>query len=236
MALRFKFPVTAAAFLSIAVSTALYCAAYAAEAAATAQSLLFDAPYLKRLEAPATLSYSFRHDTANETIFGEAFEDFIRLEVKKSGDGGEVNVASVDVFSGKRRKSLGPYEDMQGNPVIMVFLEHDLWEMKRRIGGVPVYFRNSIRRALRETSGVEPVTVPYDGRKVNGHKITITPFVNDPNALRFKAYREKSYEFIVSDAVPGGFYRIRAWLPQAEGDGHLVEDAMTFDETGGKER
>lgn len=195
---------------------------------ATSQALLFDAPYLERLAPPQTLSYSYRRRTANEKVFGLPIDDIIRIRIAKSKKDDGLNSVSLEIFTGEKQRRLGPHADMQGNPVLMAFLELDLWHMKRRIGGVPVYFRNSIRKAFRESAAVETVEIEFEGRAVAAYKVTIKPFVEDPNAPRLRDFRQKVYEFIVSDSVPGGFYRIRAWVPKSDGEGSLIDDTMTF--------
>ena len=41
----------------------------------------------------------------------------------------------------------------------MMFLERDVWQMKQRIGGSPSFFRNRIRKALRESAKVERTVI-----------------------------------------------------------------------------
>lgn len=206
----------------------LWFAASPGAAGEDSQSLLFDAPYLERLAPPKTLSYSYRRKTGNEQVFGRSFEDTIRVTVAKSDRRDGLNTVSLEVFTGERQRRLGPYADMRGNPVLMVFLELDLWHMKRRAGGVPVYFRNTIRKAFRDSANIERVAIDFGGRSVSAHKVTIRPFAEVQNAPRLKDFRAKTYEFTVSDAVPGGIYRIRTWVPEPDGGGPLIEDLMVF--------
>lgn len=206
----------------------LWFAASPGAAAADSQSLLFDAPYLERLAPPKTLSYSYRRKTGNQQIFGRSFEDMILVRVAKSDRRDGLNTVSLEVFTGEHQRRLGPHADMRGNPVLMVFLELDLWHMKRRAGGTPVYFRNMIRKAFRDSASIERVAIDFGGRSVSAHKVTIRPFVEDQNALRLKDFRAKTYEFTVSDAVPGGIYQIRTWIPEPDGGGLLIEDMMVF--------
>jgi hypothetical protein len=202
---------------------------------ATSQSLLFDAPYLERLALPQTLSYSYRRKTENEKKFGSPINDAISVKISKSKKAGGLNKVSLEIFTGAKQRRLGPHTDMRGNPVLMAFLELDVWHMKRRVGGVPVYFRNSIRKAFRESAAVEEIKIEFEGRMVPAHKVTIKPFVKDPNAPRLKEFRKKVYEFTVSDMVPGGFHKIRSWVPKLEGTGLLIDDTLIFtgtDDTG----
>lgn len=233
MSLR-KLVLVAAAGAYFAAATLVTAAAPKTGQSTTSQALLFDAPYLERLTLPQTLSYRYQRKTENEKVFGSPIDDFIRIKVAKSEKDEGLNNVKLEIFTGDKQRVLGPHSDMKGNPVLMAFLELDLWHMKRRIGGVPIYFRNSIRRAFREAAAVEAVEIDFNGKTVPAHKITIKPFVKDPNAPRLQDYRQKVYEFTVSDLVPGGFYQIRAWVPKSEGGGTLIDDTMTFSDSVGK--
>lgn len=194
------------------------------------QKLLFDTPYLASLKLPVSLTYAYRHHTADEKSFGANFSDKVQLDLAESDEPGGLNKVSMTVFTGSRQRVIDTRSDMRGNPVIMIFLERDLWEMKRRIGGAPVYFRNSIRRSFREASEVKRTTINYEGTDVPGFIVTIKPFENDRNADRFRQYRNKAYEFVVADAVPGGVYRIRSLVTGGAGGSELVvEDTLTLE-------
>ena len=203
--------------------------AAAVQAADTPQKLLFDTPYLTQLKLPSSLSYTYRHDAAEAKQFGKPFTDTIAIDLSKPDNPAHVNSVSMRIFTGPRGRELGPNVDMKGNPIIMIFLERDLWEMKRRVGGEPIFYRNKIRRALREAAKVEPVELSFEGKTVPGHKVTITPFIGETDNRRLARFLKKSYEFVVADAVPGGFYKVRSLVPaEADGGKALVEDEVIY--------
>ena len=195
----------------------------------TPQKLLFDTPYLTELKLPSSLSYTYRHDADDPKLFGKPFTDTIAVDLSKPSNAQHANSVSMRIFTGPRARKLGPNVDMKGNPIIMIFLERDLWEMKRRVGGEPIYYRNKIRRALREAATVEKVEVSFEGKTVPGHKVSITPFADETANRRMEKYLKKRYEFTVADAVPGGFYKVRSSVP-LEGDSSkdLVADELTY--------
>ncbi len=201
----------------------------AAQAAETAQKLLFDTPYLQQLKLPSSLNYTYRHEAAETRLFGKPFTDTIAVDLVKPSNPDHVNSVSMRIFTGERARSLGPNVDMKGNPIIMIFLERDLWEMKRRVGGEPIFYRNKIRTALRDEAKVEKIEIDYEGKSVPAHKITITPFIKETKNRRMEKFLNKSYEFVVADAVPGGYVKVRFVVPQEAADGKaLVEDELTF--------
>ncbi len=194
------------------VPAAIGVAATTSDTAPSAQSLLFDATYLLPLNAPSRLVYDYSTKTADTSLFGKNFDDQVSLRLAASADGGGQKDVVVDMFTGDREQRVGPLVRVSGNPIIMMFLEHDVSEMNMHIGGAPVYFRNVIRRAFRETAKLEPASFTWDGHQVSGTKITIQPFISDPNAERLQLFRSKTYEFIVSDAVPGGIYQMHSTI------------------------
>jgi hypothetical protein len=186
------------------------------ETAPSAQSLLFDANYLLPLGAPSRLVYSYTTKTADPQ-YGKDVDDEVAMRLSTSAEGngsGEKDVV-VDMFTGDRQRVVGPLMKVSGNPIIMMFLERDVSQMNMHIGGQAVYFRNIIRLAFREGARLEPVRFTWDGREVSGTKITIQPFINDPNGARMQLFRTKTYEFIASDAVPGGIYQMHSTVSEA---------------------
>ena len=53
------------------------------------------------------------------------------------------------------------------------------------------------------------VVLPYQGSPVAVREISISPYRDDPNRARFEKLANKTYVFLLSDAVPGGLYGIR---------------------------
>ena len=195
----------------------------------TPQSLLFDAPYLTQLKVPSSLNYSYRHETTADKDFGKSFEDTVAVNVGKNDKPGGLNSVMLRMFSGKRQRDLGPHTDITGNPVIMMFLERDLWEMKRRVGGQPVYYRNLIRRALRAEADIKEDVGVFNGEDLKVHTITIRPFAGETKNARLNGMLNKIYEFTVAETVPGGILKIRSVVPaEKEGGAALVSDELAF--------
>ena len=88
------------------------------------------------------------------------------------------------------------------------FLERDIALMAKDTGGSNGFFRNRIRDAFKSPSAVREVKFQFNGASLEGTEIIVTPFVANPYADNFKLYVNKRYEFIFSDQIPGGVYRI----------------------------
>ena len=212
----------------LAVVVALVSGPVSARAEPAATDLLFETPYLARVASGTTLTYRFAHAVSDEAKLGPSFEDVIDLKLLP-GRAQDERTAVVSYFSGERHRAAGPFPDMTGNPVVMLFLEQDVLTMSRVLHGNPRYIRNRLRSMLSDGASVAPARVPLDGREVEGWRISLRPFAEDENRDKFHEFAAKRYEFLVADAVPGGIYEMRTITPQADGAAPaLVEERLTF--------
>jgi hypothetical protein len=191
-----------------------------------ANTLLFVSDHLANISSPATLVYDFRRTGAQ----AEPFTDTVRARIVEVTEQGSKNI-EVDLFTGTRRRYVAPVQEARGNPVIMVFLQHDVSHMSRQLQGPLRHFQNQIKRALAEQAQISTVEISHQGKTLPGTQITIAPYVNDPERERFETYAGKSYVFILADGIPGNVYEIRSVVPDPKNNGSLVEEVLTFRET-----
>lgn len=177
----------------------------AAEDYSPAEQALFMTNHLAALKPPVTLRYAFRKSGSLEPGFAEP----VSVQLKAGADGA-CCAASTEFLEGAHRLALPEVEAAQGNPVILYFLEHDIREMNRLTKGQSGYFRKRIRMAVYQGAKEMSATVLYAGKPVAAHQFIVAPYVDDPLKERFQNLAGKTYEFTLSDAVPGGVYSIRA--------------------------
>ncbi|MEO1159200.1 MAG: hypothetical protein AAFW74_01940, partial [Pseudomonadota bacterium] len=195
----------------------------------TVSSLLFDKPYLTSVKPDTTLVYDFKRISSDEKKYGRGLSDTIRLDVLKDEQDSSKRTAHLHIYSGPRARNIGPIPRTSGNPAIMVLLEQDTYDFKRHLGGIPAYFRNKIRKAMREDALIEETRIRHNGREMSGHKITLVPFKGDQNMQRVPEYQNTIYEFVVSDDVPGGIVSISSTIPGAQpGSAALRKQYMSF--------
>ena len=195
----------------------------------TVSSLLFDKPYLTSVKPDTTLVYDFKRISSDEKKYGQGLSDTIRLDVLKDEKDSSKRTAHLHIYSGPRARNIGPIPQTSGNPAIMILLEQDTYDFKRHLGGIPAYFRNKIRKAMREDAKIEQIQMQHNGREISGHKITLVPFKSDPNMQRVPEYQNTIYEFIVSDDVPGGIVSISSTIPGSQpGSNALRKQYMSF--------
>ena len=157
------------------------------------------------------------------------YASHIEMDVRTVAQDGAKSVF-FDMFDGANRREFGPMAAQEQNPLVIVLLQRDVNQMANLTGGAAGYFQKQIRKAFNEDAESEPVEVELDGRKLPGTKLVMRPFHDDPNIGRFPQFRDKSYEFVVADGVPGGLYQLSSRVPDPK-DGHLIlEETVTFKE------
>jgi hypothetical protein len=206
---------------------ALICAAtlpaHADSVPSVAEARVFNDHQLDNLPAVATLRYSYRKTGPGQP----PVTDEVVLRARQEATGGRR--VQVDYLHGERRLELPEVEHATANPVILYFLENDVRDMHRRLGGKENYFRRRIRLALAETAQVRPIAIQYAGRTIEATQVVVQPYVDDPLQARFKGLARKSYLFTLSDQVPSGVYELRTVVADAAGSATpLEEESLTL--------
>lgn len=223
MRLRNLFAVNALMLLSVSAA-----AVFADDKHSDAEKLLFETDHLKKFTKPAILHYSFVKGGTLE----QSFQDGVDISVDKIMPDGGKNI-TAQFLSGPNKINFPPTEEARSNPVLLLFLERDIREMKRLTGGQPSYFRKRIRIALADHADVRPVKFVFDGKEINGQEIKITPYVNDELKERFGKHVGKYYLFTLSNQIPGWVYQLRCVTPDIQSGGSsgehpLIEETLTF--------
>ncbi|CAN5920716.1 hypothetical protein BH11PSE8_BH11PSE8_40930 [soil metagenome] len=199
--------------------------AFAADDFSPAEKALFMENQLAKLRPPMALHYSFRKSGSME----ENFDDKIDVALTPQADG-SCCTATPQFFTGARQVRQPEVEVTQGNPVILYFLERDIREMERLTKGKSNYFRKRIRMAVYQGATIRDLTLPYRGKPVAVREIAISPYLDDPNRPRYDKLAVKQYQFLMSDAVPGGLYGIRTRIGAAAADAPpLIAEDMLID-------
>jgi hypothetical protein len=190
-----------------------------------ANQALYTTNHLKSITEPAILIYDFER----KGTLGEALKDSVEEKITEVLPSGRKNM-SFQFLSGENRVRFPPQYGFNGNPIFMLFLEHDVRELQQLTGGNALYFRNRIRNALAGSAEVNPTTFTFRGETFNGTEIRIQPFLGVELAHRFPKYAQRTYVFILSDEIPGGFYRVSSITPAKPGEVALNEESLTFRE------
>jgi hypothetical protein len=195
-----------------------------------AENKLWLSDHLSNIDRPVRLYYEF----VKSGTYEEGFTDAVYLDIIKVNDDGTKN-AILDFFTAARKQAVSSdnVTNITGNPVLAIFMQGDVYEMNRLTEGHWRHFQKMIKIALRENASVEPVSIDFNGKKVSGDKISFSPFLNDPHKSDFEQFAQKTYEFILSEDVPGTLYQIRTIIrnPTEPDKAPLMEETLTLIET-----
>ena len=135
------------------------------------------------MRAGAVLTYDYHRKTSDDALYGASLQDKITLTF---GKGSTEDARNVDVmlFSGANRRPAGPFEDMTGNPVLILFLEHHVETLAQLLHANPRYLKDTIRAALRDKAHVEKADLTVQEKVLPGWQIRIEPVKDDPNKVR----------------------------------------------------
>lgn len=213
------------AFMCLGLSTAFAQQAAAANSdePSVAEKRLFDEDHLKGLPLKATLNYSFSKRGSLEAVV----DDKSTIVVKKIGAAGRE--VDVQCLTGERKLDLPIEGELKGNPLILCFLERDIHEMKRLTGGSLNYYRKRIRMAIAETAKLSQTNITVEGKSVPATEILLDPFKDDPARSRYTKFANKTYRFVLSDAVPGGVFEIRSVMhEEGKPSSVMLEESMRY--------
>jgi hypothetical protein len=188
-----------------------------------AQIALFQTEHLKDIAKPVVLDYAFHHHGGPTADF----DDTVTADIREIHDDGGKDVW-IDFLTGEHHVNFPPALGFHGNPLLMFFLEHDVVEMRDATGGAAQFFRNHVRNAFVDRAEMHPVEITFDGQARSATEITLTPFRNDPAPARFPTFVEKTYRFVLCEAIPGRLYQISTSLPAADGAPGAFEESITF--------
>ena len=182
--------------------------------------------HLRNIDSPGRLYYDF----VKRGSYEEGFSDSVYLDIIKINEDGSKD-ADLEFFTAERQQT--PRRDnlvgITGNPVLVVYMQGDVYEMNRLTNGSWRYFQKRIKSAFAEGAKIEAVTFEYDGAQVTGEKISIAPYLKDPRRKQFAQFAPKVYEFILSEQVPGKLYRIKTVIPDSSPDREpLIEEILTL--------
>ncbi len=188
-----------------------------------ANRALFTTAHLASIKQPTVLMYDFEKKGSLEAPFTDTIEADI---TNVDGDGRKD--LSFHFLNGEHHMEFRDFQAYVGNPIFMLFLERDVREMERLTRGHSLYYRTLIRNALAGSATVTPTTFTFGGKTCKGTEISIQPYVNDPENERYPRFAKKTYSFILSDEIPGGFYKIDSMTPDPSGTQPLIDETITF--------
>ncbi len=176
--------------------------ALAGDEISEAEQVVFMRPHLNNLSGDRDLHYAYHREETAQPALNDTVTVFVRADADRG------RVVTAEFLHGEHALALPEVTRATANPVVLYFLERDVRDMHRRLGGKEHYFRKRIRMALANEAKVEAVRFEYAGQTRAGTRVSVQPYAGDPNVHRFQGLDNKRYEFTFSDEVPGGIYEL----------------------------
>ena len=217
-----------AAALAAVVSSA---ANAANEQAAKAVEMLFETKHIATMSNGTELVYNYVRAPSDETILGVAYKDDIKLKIEGDGAPGKKNVV-VDMFSGDRKREPNRITDMDSNPMLLVYLDAAVGHFQQLTGGDRPYFKNKFRKSLAEASTLLPVKIAYKGQDVDGYKVSVVPFIDDPARAKMRGFEIAEFSIVISDKIPGQFAKMTSNFINSQKDSPTLVETTTLDGVG----
>jgi hypothetical protein len=174
-------------------------------------TLLFGNPQWSKAPAGSTITYSYSKKTGTATL-GSGFDDHISLTLA-AGEDADSRAAEVKMFSGANAKAAGPFPSAKQNPVLLLVMEENVQELSKLFKANPRYLKNAIRKAWRDDPKIVGTNVDVDGKSVPGTKISVTPFLDDPEKDKMMGLNALTYTVKIADSVPGSIAEIDIETP-----------------------
>jgi hypothetical protein len=198
----------------------------AAEQYTPAQVAIYKSNQIGSLSKNDVINYTF----SRKGKIQAPLEDKASITIADEDAQGKKNIV-VDFLTGDNHIDMPPYEGFKlGNPIWMVFLEHDVKEMSALTKGSTLYFRNRIRdgMASADKAVVTHTSITLGDQKFDATVVTLKPYVGVEHVESFKQFEQKSYQFVISAQVPGGIYSIKTVTPNADGKEPIMVESLDY--------
>jgi hypothetical protein len=215
-----------AAFAVICLSAA----SVAAEAPKPTE-ILFDRPHIAAVAPGTELVYKFERKPSNPKALGDGYTDNIVVKVESDGAPGKKNVL-VEMYSGERAREPQRITDMDGNPMLIVYLDNAVAHFRELAGGDGAYLKGMFSRYLGNGATIAPATIIYKGQPVEGYRVTATPFVNDPSRAKMRGFEGATFTIALSDKIPGYFAKMTSEYNNTDKNSPTLEETTTLDGVG----
>jgi hypothetical protein len=193
--------------------------------------ILFERPHIASVAPGTNLVYKFERKPSNPKAIGDGFSDDITLTVESDGAPGKKNVR-LQIYSGDRAREPQEITDMDGNPMLIVYLDNAVSHFRLLAGGDPAYLKGMFRQRLAEDAKIAPVKIDYKGQSVDGYRVSLTPYLNDPAKTRMNGFEGSTFTIALSDKIPGYFAKMVSDYTNSNKDGPSLEETTTLEGVG----
>ncbi len=195
--------------------------------------MIFQTRHLDLIQKGSGIVYKFEHNVSDEKLLGKAFSDDIKLDVTDITADNQ-SIVNVTVFTGERQRPVQNFDGLSINPAFVWFLDKCVENYRLVSGGNQAYLKGRLRDAFHDKATIEAVKTDYNGKSVDGHKITLVPFDGDPNAHKMNGFEKSKFTIVVSKDVPGYFVELGSDIFSTQAGTGKVQDRMVLVSAGGQ--
>lgn len=193
----------------------------------TAAQTLFETRQLDLVQKGSEIKYHFEKAVSDERLLGKPYEDDIVLGINKVNEKGERDVV-FKVFTGELARDPISWPELTINPLFIWYLDRAVGTFNQLAGGNQQYLKVKFKEALRDKAVIEPVKVDYDGKSLDGYKVTVAPFAEDPNVKKMQGYEKASFSIIVSKDAPGFFVDLQSTFESTAAAAPKLEERISL--------
>ncbi|MET1047827.1 MAG: hypothetical protein ABWX70_14215, partial [Hyphomicrobium sp.] len=212
-------------------AVSLSAASTAAETPKPAE-ILFERPHIAAVAPGTNLVYKFVRTPSDPKVLGEGFTDNITVTIESDGAPGKKNLR-VQMYSGDRARDAQEITDMDGNPMLVVYLDNAVSHFRMLAGGDAAYLKGMFKRGLADGAQVAPVKIEYKGQSVDGYKVSLAPYANDPAKTRMNGFEGSTFSIALSEKIPGYFAQMVSEFKNNDKNGPTLEETTTLEGVGG---
>ncbi len=218
--------------ITLGVIAAAFLAGSAAIAAAAelpkAVDMLFETPHISPLNPGTDLVYRFDRKPSDEKVLGKAFSDDITVKIEGEGAAAGKKNVLVQVYTGDHAREPQRITDMNGNPMLIVYLDNAVAHFRELAGGDRIYLKNIFSKTLGDGAKVESVTIDFKGEKIPGYRVTVAPYANDPARSKMRGFEGATFSITLSDKIPGHFAQMISKYSNNQKDAPSLEEVTTL--------
>lgn len=226
--LKFCFRKSALAAFAVTVLSA---GAVAADDLPKPTDILFERPHIATVAPGTNLVYKFVRKPSNPKVLGEGFSDDITVSIEGNGAPGKKNLR-IQVYTGDRAREPQEITDMDGNPMLIVFLDDSVSHFRLLAGGDSMYLKGMFKKSLAEDAKIVPVKIDYKGQSVDGYQVSLRPYLNDPAKAKMNGFEGSTFTIALSDKIPGYFAKMVAEYSNTDKNAPTLEESTTLEGVG----
>ena len=183
------------------------------------QILLLGTPHLKNLGNKETKLHYRLTRNGSKPFKGSAVGDI----GERAADGGRD--ASYTFTYDDNKKTFPKVLGFRSNPLIMFFLEWDLDETLKTTTNKhsKTALRNKARLAMWKNADVADIFITHNKKTYPAKRIKLAPYLDNN---RDDPVKTRRYEFILSEAIPGGFQSLSSHY---DTDGEKITTLVIYD-------